>query len=147
MTPRNASPKQPEVDRLIAQWQEACQRLAIAKEDELRLRSLLIALFDPRTIEGTETLPVSHGFKLKAVKAMRYSFPHANAARDTTLTLAADYGQEGQFIANRLIAWKPELIVREYRTLSDDMLAAVNRFIIARPAQAQLVLVAPKSAI
>lgn len=135
-----------DINRLIAQWQEAKRTLDVAKEAEASLRSLLLrSVFNPSIKEGTETQPVSHGFKLKAIKSVRYCFPHAVAARETMLTLAEEFGVEGQFIANRLIAWKPELIVSEYRKLSPDMQGVVNPRIITKEATPQLVLVAPKS--
>lgn len=135
---------QPEVDRLIAQWQDASHRLAEAKADESRLRSLLVdGLFNPSVTEGTETIVVSHGFKLKAIKAKRYCFATANAAREAMLTLAGQ-GPEGIFIANRLIAWEPKLIVREYRSLTPVMLSAIAHTITTRDATPQLLLVPPK---
>lgn len=127
-------------DSLIAQWDEAKQRLAIAVNEERRLRSLLVAvLFDPTKKEGTETVECMFG-KLKAVKSQSYSFVSADAARDTMLTLAAEFGQEGLFVSNRLIAWKPELIVREYRQLRSDMRDSIRRNVVIKEAATQLSL-------
>lgn len=140
MTTRTRTPSALQHESLVSQWDEAKQRLAIAKSEEYRLRSLLVAvLFDPTKREGTETVDTTFG-KLKAIKSQSYSFASADAARTMMLTLAAEFGQEGLFVSNRLIVWKPELIVREWRQLRSDMRDSIQRNVVIKEAATQLSL-------
>lgn len=146
MTPAtNASALRPEVDRLIAQWQQARQAYDTAKAEEYRLRSFLVAsLFDQRKTEGTETIVISHGFKLKAIKSMRYCFVSAHHASEAVITLAERFGMEGQFIANRLVKWCPEFVVSEWRRMTPEQQAIIVPHITVREASPQLQLIEPK---
>ena len=136
-------------DALIPQWQEATKALAAAKEAESALRAEVLKnafSFNPEALrEGTENFELGNGYKLKAVFKISRNLNNENEAVDKVLSKIEKTGPEGAFIAERLVKWKPELSVSEYKKLPEKFKKLFDEVVTSKEAIPSLELVAPKS--
>jgi len=136
-------------DAKILEWQEAVKALAVAKEAEAALREEVLSGafgFDRETLrEGTENIELGQGYKLKAVFKTSRSFLGGQEAVEKALQKIEKSGAEGEFIAERLVKWKPELSVSEYKKLPEKFTKIIDEVINSKPATPSLELVAPKT--
>lgn len=136
-------------DVKILAWEESVKALAAAKEAEAALRREVLAeafQFDPEALrEGTENFELGNGYKLKAVFKISRNLNNENDAVDKVLSKIEKAGAEGQFIAERLVKWKPELSVSEYKKLPEKFKKMIDEVVTSKEATPSLELVAPKS--
>jgi hypothetical protein len=136
-------------DAKILAWEQAVKALAAAKDAEAALRKEVLAeafAFDPEALrEGTENFELGNGYKLKAVFKISRTMNNADDAVDKVLTKIEKTGPEGQFIAERLVKWKPELSVSEYKKLPEKFKKLIDEVVVSKEAMPTLELVAPKS--
>lgn len=145
-----------ERDKLLEQWRKEDAIVAAAKAAEMETRTKLVTLlFDPAKDEGTETLELGNGWKVKAQKKLNYTlgnsradpkFKDVEAALDTIESLPEI--AEASFIAERLVRWKPELTLTEYRNLNTDARYAkikeiIDRVLTVKPGSPSLELIEP----
>ena len=136
-------------DAKILAWEESVKALAAAKEAEAALRKEVLAeafAFDPEALrEGTENFELGNGYKLKAVFKISRNLNNENEAVDKVLSKIEKTGPEGAFIAERLVKWKPELSVSEYKKLPEKFKKLFDEVVTSKEAMPSLELVAPKS--
>jgi hypothetical protein len=136
-------------DAKILAWEAAVKALAAAKDAEAALRHEVLAeafQFDPEALrEGTENFELGNGYKLKAVFKISRNLNNENDAVDKVLSKIEKAGAEGQFIAERLVKWKPELSVSEYKKLPEKFKKMIDEVVTSKEAAPSLELVAPKS--
>ena len=136
-------------DAKILAWEAAVKALAAAKDAEAALRREVLAeafQFDPEALrEGTENFELGNGYKLKAVFKISRNLNNENEAVDKVLSKIEKTGAEGQFIAERLVKWKPELSVSEYKKLPEKFKKLFDEVVTSKEATPSLELVAPKS--
>ena len=136
-------------DALILKWQEATKVLAAAKESESALRAEVLKnafAFNPEALrEGTENVELGAGYKLKAVFKISRNFAGGQGAVEKALQKIEKNGPEGEFIAERLVKWKPELSVTEYKNLPEKFRKLIDEALTSKEATPSLELVAPKS--
>lgn len=136
-------------DAKILAWEAAVKALAAAKDAEAALRKEVLAeafAFDPEALrEGTENFELSNGYKLKTVFKISRNLNNENEAVDKVLAKIEKTGPEGVFIAERLVKWKPELSVTEYKKLPEKFKKLFDEVVTSKEAMPSLELVAPKS--
>ena len=136
-------------DAKILAWEQAVKALAAAKDAEAALRKEVLAeafAFDPEALrEGTENFELGNGYKLKAVFKISRNLNNENEAVDKVLSKIEKTGPEGVFIAERLVKWKPELSVSEYKKLPEKFKKLFDEVVTSKEAMPSLELVAPKS--
>lgn len=136
-------------DAKILAWEAAVKLLAAAKDAEAALRKEVLAeafAFDPEALrEGTENFELGNGYKLKAVFKISRNLNNENEAVDKVLAKIEKTGPEGVFIAERLVKWKPELSVTEYKKLPEKFKKLFDEVVTSKEAMPSLELVAPKS--
>ena len=136
-------------DAKILAWEQAVKTLAAAKDAEAALRKEVLAeafAFDPEALrEGTENFELGNGYKLKAVFKISRNLNNENEAVDKVLSKIEKTGPEGAFIAERLVKWKPELSVSEYKKLPEKLKKLFDEVVTSKEAIPSLELVAPKS--
>jgi len=136
-------------DAKIIAWEAAVKALAAAKDAEAALRKEVLAeafAFDPEALrEGTENFELGNGYKLKAVFKISRNLNNENEAVDKVLSKIEKTGPEGAFIAERLVKWKPELSVSEYKKLPEKFKKLFDEVVTSKEAMPSLELVAPKS--
>lgn len=136
-------------DAKILGWQDSVKALAAAKEAEATLRKEVLADcygFNSEALrEGTENIELGNGYKLKAVFKISYTLNNAEDGVDKALSKLEKAGPEGAFIAERLVRWKPELSVSEYKKLDAKYKKFIDEVLVTKEATPSLELVAPKS--
>lgn len=124
-------------NNLIASWLGAKKELADKKAAEATLRaSVMESWHDPSKEEGTENYE-THGGKLTIVNALEYKMSDKNSV-DAALKLIAQRTPEGAFVANRLVKWVPELVIKEYRLLAKEDKDIIDKVITTKPKAAQV---------
>ena len=135
----------------LSKWYLLKKQLAEVKTAETLMRSRIAKFFFPTPDEGTNNHPLKDGTgavlkmvhtidrkvdegELEALKAAL-----AAAAEDETSNLR---GVEFEF--DKLIVWKPELKIAEYRKLSEAQQAIFDRVLVVKPGMAQLDITIPK---
>lgn len=106
----------------IVAWQEAAALAARAKARELELRNAVFGQAFPNAIVGTNNFDLGRGYVLKGVRKLNYTLSSANdsAATQEALDAIEKLGNEGSFLVDRLVKWKPELSVSEYKKLDPE---------------------------
>lgn len=136
-------------DAKILQWQESVKALAAAKDAEAALRREVLTDcfgFDPDALrEGTENVELGNGYKLKAVFKISRNLNNENDAVDKVLSKIEKTGPEGQFVAERLVKWKPELSISEYKKLPEKFRKMIDEVVTSKEATPSVELVEPKS--
>jgi hypothetical protein len=144
-----------ERDALLNKWLAAQQALVKAKDEEAKLRAQVVSdIIQAKPGEkGTRNYELNAGYKLKAVLKLNYKLN--NDEVDNTLDRIERIGEEGKFIAERLVKFKPELSVTEYNTISEraangdstakKIIAELNKILTISDATPSLELVEPKA--
>lgn len=109
----------PTPDDILEKWEAAQKALSDAKEIEATLRVLVIKSrpFPPEVKEGTQRVPLKNGWHLKAVLKQNYKLDQ-NAINEALDQIEA-LGEAEKVIAERLISWKADISIREYKELQD----------------------------
>jgi len=109
--------------------------LKAAKEAEAQLRAEVISLFSERVNDanasGVENIDTGYG-KLKITHKLNYTLGNANLV-DKALDLIEKSQEGGNVIAERLVSWKPELSIREYKLLSPQQKAYIDTVLTVKP--------------
>ena len=123
-------------DAALNEWVAAKKALDEAKARENAARMALIAtasdVADPMAT-GTENVPFGTG-TLKIVRTLNYKFTTDNDGIDRVLDDIEKSMEGGNIIAERLVKWKGELSLSEYKLLSPENKARIDRIIEAKPA-------------
>ncbi len=106
-------------DQCLMHWQNLKDVLNSAKEAELEFRKYVVSREFPKPEEGMNTKDLGNGYQLKAGIKYNYNLLD-NDTVEKCLNKIENLGNEGKFIAERLVSWKPSFLLTEYRTLQDD---------------------------
>lgn len=110
----------PTADGILMLWQKTKDALASAKADEMDIRKLAVKIYVPNPQEGMNNVDLGNGFTLKAGVKFNYNLDKDNKKISAVLDEIAAIGNEGPFIAERLISWTPNFLLTEYRKLQDE---------------------------
>jgi len=118
-------------------WREAVKAHATAQEAERKLRAEVISLFSDMASNemssGMETVPTGIG-KLKIEHKLDYKLDADTDKVDTALDQIEKSMEGGNIVAERLVKWKPEISVREYKLLDAKQKAIVDKVLTIKPA-------------
>jgi len=106
-------------DELLMEWQTLKTAIETAKANEMDMRKFIVKKAFPEAQEGTNTVELGNGYELKAKVSYNYKLAD-NDTVEKTLDEIAKVGNQGSFIAERLVSWKPSFLLTEYRTLQED---------------------------
>ncbi len=112
-------------DDILVEHQRMQSELVSLKARELDFRKYIVDRCFPTKEEGTNTLELGRGFELKAVVKYNYKLLD-NDIVEKGLAKIASIGNQGAFIADRLVSWTPNFLTTEYRKLQDDAEAGSN---------------------
>jgi len=105
-------------DQLLLLWEQKKKAIEIAKEEEMDLRKYIVKREFPKPQEGTNTKELGRGYQLKSVIKYNYNLS-SNDIVEKCLDHISALGNEGPFIADRLVSWKPSFLITEYRDLCE----------------------------
>jgi hypothetical protein len=106
-------------DQLLLKWDEIKKSIETAKAQEMDLRKYIVNRAFPKKEEGMNTKPLGKGYELKAGVKFNYNLAD-NDTVESCLARVAALGNQGPFIANRLVSWTPNFLLKEYRILGED---------------------------
>ncbi len=132
-------------DSLLQEWQSVSGQLAALKEREATLRAACVKAFFGQLPEGTNTHELGRGYTLKAVGKINYNLGGSTEVV-SALEKIAGVNEEGKFVAERLVKWKPELSISEYRKLPEIFKRILDTVLTTKPGAPQLEIIEPKVA-
>jgi hypothetical protein len=107
-------------DELLMAWQKIKNDIETLKKSEMDLRKYIATRAFPEKREGTNTVELGNGYELKAKIKYNYKLDNDNAKIQAGLEKLAKTGNDGSFIAERMISWKPNFLLSEYRPIQAD---------------------------
>src|SRR4051812_33386606 len=106
-------------DQLLLEWQKKKDAIEVAKAEEMDLRKYIVKREFPKAQEGMNNKDLGNGYVLKA--AIKYNYNLAdNDTVEATLEKLSKLGNAGSAISDRLVSWKPNFLLGEYRQLQED---------------------------
>lgn len=121
--PTNPTPSSPydgmTEDQLLLAWDDIKKAIEVAKNQEMELRKYIVNRAFPKKHEGMNTKELGKGYELKAAVTYNYNLADNDTVENCLAKIAA-LGNDGPFIADRLVSWKPSFLLTEYRQLVDD---------------------------
>jgi hypothetical protein len=106
-------------DQILMLWKEKQEAITAAKNEEMELRKHIVARAFPERHEGMNTKDLGEGYQLKAGVKFNYTLAD-NDTVEKCLDRIAKIGNQGAFIADRLVSWKPSFLLTEYRVLQEE---------------------------
>lgn len=107
-------------DGMLMLWKRSKEILDHFKEEEMQYRKICAAFLVPAKTEGTTNVELGAGYKAKVVNKYNYKLPPDNDKVWLTLDKISAIGNEGKFIADRLVSWHPTFLKTEYVTLQEE---------------------------
>lgn len=142
-------------DGMLMLQQRAKQNLDYWKEKEMEYRKVCAAFLVPDKTEGTNTVDLGNGYQAKVGIKYNYKLNNDNDIVWAGLDKIKALGNEGSFIADRLVSWSPSFLLTEYRQLQEDAekgsqfakdaLKIVNEFMTITDAAPTLDIKEPKA--
>lgn len=121
--PFNPTPSNPwdalSNDECLLLWADMKKAIETAKEAELEFRKYIVKREFPDANEGMNNKELGEGYMLKAGIKLNYNLAD-NDTVEATLEKISAMGNSGSAIADRLVSWKPNFLLTEYRTLVED---------------------------
>jgi len=113
---------EPVIKRLIAQHEAAKAVLDAAKNSELFARDLVASYAFPvqGRKEGMNNLELGDGRTVKLTHKVNYTLDGDNEAIEKAEDECAEAGNEGSFLAERIITWEAKFSKSEYNKLQAD---------------------------
>ena len=135
----------------LSKWYLLKKQLAEVKTAESLMRSRIAKFFFPTPDEGTNTHPLKDGTgaNLKMVHTIDRKVDEGELeALKVALAAAADNAEDNlhglELDFDKLIVWKPELKIAEYRKLSEAQREVFERVLVVKPGMPQLDITIPK---
>ena len=107
-------------DGMLMLWQNAKAMLDKYKELEMEWRKICAAFLVPEKTEGTVNVELGAGYQAKVVHKYNYKLDSDNDKIWSALDRISAIGNEGKFIAERLVSWHPTFLKTEYTTLKEE---------------------------
>jgi hypothetical protein len=138
-------------DEVLIEWQKLKDHLEDAKKAEMTMRKYIVARAFPTAHEGMNTQELGNGYQLKAGVKFTYSLNNDNKKVEDALDRIAMVGNQGSFIADRLVSWTPNFLLTEYRALQEsetneakEILKIISEVLIIKDAAPTLEIKEPK---
>lgn len=107
-------------DGMLMLWQKSKADLIDVKEHEMEYRKICAAFLVPEKTEGTTNVELGAGYVAKVVNKYNYKLDSDNDKVWAALEKIEAVGNQGKFIAERLVSWTPNFLKTEYTTLQDE---------------------------
>jgi hypothetical protein len=138
-----AVPENTVTPELMVKWKDLQEQLSKIKAEEMILRMAIYKGLFPNPVEGTNTVPLHAGWELKATRGIerKIDLPVLQA-------LAVEGGpfHLAGIRAADLVEWKPELVIKNYRTLTAEQMAIFDQALTIKDGSPQLKIVLPAKA-
>lgn len=140
-------------DEILTKWQQLKTDIETAKQAEMAMRKYIVKRAFPEATEGTNKQDLGNGYSLKAGVKFNYNLDNDLEEVEKALDDISKMGNEGAFLADRLVQWSASFLLTEYRKLCEEDATPIQRKIKARiervltitEASPTLDIVAPKA--
>lgn len=142
-------------DQILMLWKEKQEAITAAKNEEMDLRKHIVDRAFPNKHEGMNNKDLGEGYTLKAGIKFNYKLAD-NDTVEKGLDAISKIGNQGAFIADRLVSWHPSFLLTEYRALQEEsekgsidakaILKEVTKFLTIDDAAPTLKIAEPKAA-
>lgn len=129
---------------LLDKWKTARSNLAQWAVYEAELRTLIVFEAGFPAEDGTHYFELAEGFRLQCVRRTNYTISKEKGALEGALLNITNMGEEGKFIAQRVIKYTPELVMKEYKDLQPHYKSILDRVVTSKPGMPALELIPPK---
>ena len=132
----------------LTKWYQLQQQLAAVKASEMLLRTKIYKGLFVEPKEGTNSVPLSEGWVLKAKRTIQRDIDLAAFQALATLdqeTQQSKFSEVG-IAPELMIKWKPELVTKSYRVLTPEQLAIFDQCLIIKDGSPALEIVLPAAA-
>ena len=119
-------------DQVLIKWNELKKAVETAKEAEMDMRKYIVKRAFPDGKEGTNTAALGNGYELKAGIKKNYKLDTDLDNVEKALDDIEKMGNEGAFIAERLVKWSADFLLTEYRKLEAEDATDIQKKIKAR---------------
>jgi hypothetical protein len=106
-------------DQVLMAWDNMKKKITELREEEMEMRKYIVSRAFPEAKEGMNTADLGEGYQLKAGVKFNYNLDPDVKKVEEALDKIEALGNEGSFIADRLVAWKPNFLLTEYRKLCE----------------------------
>lgn len=106
-------------DEVLQAWQAAKIAVTKAQETEMAMRKYVVSRAFPLAEEGTNTAELGNGYSLKAVVKYNYNLKD-NATVERTLVRISQIGNNGPFVAAKLVKTEYSFLLTEFRMLESN---------------------------
>lgn len=139
-------------DQLLMEWDKLKKAVEAAKLEELDMRKYIVKKAFPNANEGMNNQELGNGYQLKANVKFNYNLVDNNTV-EKCLDEISKIGNQGAFIAERLVGWTPRFLLTEYRKLQEEaeisveakqILDKVSEMLVITDAAPTLEIKAPK---
>lgn len=141
-------------DQVLMKWKEAKDWLQQAKDYEMDMRKYVVSRSFPEAKEGVNTLELGEGYKLKASVKFNYNLKDVETVKNVLYRIS-EIGNQGSFIANKLVKWEPTFLLTHFRELEEQaknglteaqvMLKLCHEMLIINDAAPTVNIVEPKA--
>lgn len=107
-------------DGMLMLWGYWKLNLQTAKDLEMEYRKVCASFLTPTKPEGTTNVELGNGYVAKVVNKYNYNLASDNDKVWSALDKIAKVGNQGAFIAERLVSWHPSFLKTEYVTLQEE---------------------------
>lgn len=121
---------------MIVEWNYINDQIKALKDKEMALRTKLAGFYFPSPKEGTNTTDLPDGWKLKG------KFQYYRNIDKAALPAVLEKLPEGT--EDKVINYKPELKLRDYKNLLEDHKKIFDEALVIKPGTPSLELVPPK---
>jgi hypothetical protein len=124
----------------LAVWYDLQQELKRVKAKEILLRKKIFGNAFPSPDEGTNSFPLNDGYVLKGKYSLQRDIDQG------AFDAIKDKLRETKVNPDLLVQYKPSLVLREYRKLTEDQQLLFDECLIIKPGSPSLEIVLPKKA-
>lgn len=145
----------PEQNAKLSYWYQIQTQLSEIKAKELELRQWCVKNlgFDPKKLEGSETLEFANGWRIEAEKVQNYSATNDNGEMlQVCHLLGSATGANRPDLAQNICKWPPVLSVKVYKEIipiieqTPGLKEALSKAVTVKLGTPQLKLEPPKEA-
>lgn len=140
-------------DQLLVHHEALKTQLTALKAEELELRKYIVERAFPNRSEGVNKLDLGNGYELKADVNLNYNIDKPANEVWQALERIRKIGNYGAIIADKLVSWKANFLLKEYRALvkakdesqeAQAILKEISTFLTINEAAPELSIKEPK---
>ncbi len=129
----------------LKEWYALKQQLDEIKNKEVVLRQFIFAGMFPNPTEGTNTVPLNDG--TGAVAKGTHTINRTvkeDELEELKKSIAVPDNNLPKLDLDKLVRWKPEVAIKEYRTLTEEEMKLFDQVLVIKPGMPGLDIVIPK---